>query len=55
MYESLLDWKKYFQKNLKLNLKAWEDEFEVIQEIIARRNLYVHNNGIVNNIYIKTR
>lgn len=53
MYESLLDWKKYFQKNLKLNLKAWEDEFEVIQEIIARRNLYVHNNGIVNNIYIK--
>lgn len=52
MYESLLDWKKYFQKNIKLCLKAWDDEFQVIQEIIARRNLYVHNNGIVNNIYI---
>ena len=53
MYESLTDWKNYFQKNIKLDLKAWEDEFDVLQEIIARRNLYVHNNGIINNIYVK--
>ncbi len=53
MYESLLDWKNYFQKNIKLELKAWEEKFDVLQEIIARRNLYVHNNGIINNIYIK--
>ena len=53
MYESLLEWKNYFQKNLKLDIRVWEDEFDKIQEIIARRNLYVHNNGIVNNIYIK--
>ena len=52
MYESLMDWKRYFQKNLKLCLKAWDDEFQSIQEIIARRNLYVHNNGIINNIYL---
>lgn len=53
MYESLLDWKNYFQKNIKLELKAWEEKFDILQEIIARRNLYVHNNGIINNIYIK--
>ncbi len=52
MYDSLLDWKNYFQKNLKLKLKAWDDEFKLIQEIMARRNLYVHNNGVVNSIYI---
>ncbi len=52
MYDSMLEWKKYFQKNLKLELKAWDDEFEFIQEIMARRNLYVHNNGIINSIYI---
>lgn len=52
MYDSLLNWKKYFQKNLKLELKAWDDEFELIQEIMARRNLYVHNNGVINSIYI---
>lgn len=51
MYESFLDWKKYFQKNLKLELQSWDDEFETIQEIIARRNLYVHNNGVINSIY----
>ena len=53
MYESILDWKNYFQKNIKLKLKAWEEDFDILQEIIARRNLYVHNNGIINNIYIK--
>lgn len=52
MYESLTDWKTYFKKNIKLDLKAWEDGFDALQEIIARRNLYVHNNGIINNIYI---
>lgn len=53
MYGSLLDWKNYFQKNIKLNLKVWDDQFDELQEIIARRNLYVHNNGIINNIYIQ--
>lgn len=53
MYESLIDWKNYFQKNIKLNLNAWEEEFDALQEIMARRNLYVHNNGIINNIYVK--
>jgi len=52
MYGSLCDWKKYFQKIIKIDLKAWEDEFETIQEIFARRNLYVHNNGIINTIYM---
>lgn len=52
MYESLTDWKNYFKKNIKLDLNVWEDEFDALQEIIARRNLYVHNNGIINNIYI---
>lgn len=52
MYGSVDDWKKFFQKQLKLQLESWEKKMEELQEIIARRNLYVHNNGIINNIYI---
>lgn len=54
MYESLDDWKKYFQKCLKLKLRSWDEKYDELKEIIARRNLYVHNNGIINNIYVKS-
>lgn len=53
MYGSFEDWKNFFQKNIKLKLTSWNKSFEHLQEIIARRNLFVHNNGIINNIYIK--
>lgn len=53
MYGSFEDWKTFFQKNIKLKLPSWNKKFEHMQEIIARRNLFVHNNGIINSIYIK--
>ena len=52
MYDSLEEWKKFFQKQLKLELLSWDKSFQKLQEVMARRNLFVHNNGIINNIYI---
>ena len=52
MYGSFLDWKKFFQKQLKLEVKCWEDNLATIQEIIARRNIFVHNNGVINSLYV---
>lgn len=52
MYDSLNGWKKFFQKSLKLELRSWEEKFDILQEIIARRNLFVHNNGVINNTYL---
>ena len=52
MYESVEEWKKFFQRSIKLKLISWNDNFDHLKEIIARRNLFVHNNGIINNIYI---
>lgn len=53
MYGSFEDWKCFFQRNMKLKLISWDIECKHLQEIIARRNLFVHNNGIINSIYLK--
>lgn len=52
MYDSFFNWKSFFEKKVKLNLDYWNDNFDNIQEIIARRNIFVHNNGVVNSIYL---
>ena len=52
MYGSFSEWKYFFNKQMKLELESWDKKSNVIMEIIARRNLFVHNNGIINNIYI---
>ena len=52
MYKSLADWMDYFKKNIKLHLKYVISILPELTEIIARRNIIVHNNSIVNNIYL---
>lgn len=45
------DWSKYFVKERKLKLTYAQEVKEIIEEIYSRRNLFVHNGGIVNSIY----
>lgn len=52
MYKSHEDWVKYFTDKMKLELIYINENITTITEIIARRNLLVHNNGKVNSIYI---
>lgn len=52
MYCSYSEWKVFFEKKMKLEVLFWNSNFSQIQEIIARRNIFVHNNGVINNIYI---
>lgn len=50
--KSYTDWIDYLRKNMKLKMNYIEPFNEKIIEIIQRRNLFVHNEGIVNNIYL---
>lgn len=52
MRGSLNDWCNYFKEKLKLKFKCINDFKEELIEIFQRRNLYVHNDGIVNKIYL---
>lgn len=52
MYKSHEEWIKYFKDKIKLQLLYINENIQEITEIIARRNLFVHNNGIVNSVYI---
>ena len=52
-YKSLRDQIAYYEDHFDVDLRH-SDEFSVEQlvEISARRNLLVHNNGVVNGIYV---
>lgn len=52
MYKSFSEWIEYFKKNMKLNLKYVTEKKPILAEIIARRNLIVHNEAVVNSIYM---
>lgn len=52
MYKSVSDWIEYFRKNIKLKLDYATNVLPELIEIIARRNIIVHNEGIVNNQYM---
>lgn len=52
MYKSAEDWISYLKKNLKLDLNYVTEKLPELKEIICRRNIIVHNDGIVNNIYL---
>lgn len=47
-------WCNELKKRFSFELKSCEEENDIVNEIVKRRNLYVHNNGYVNNIYLKT-
>ncbi|TXK77742.1 hypothetical protein [Paenibacillus sp. N3.4] len=52
MRKSYSDWLDYLTKNLKCNLSFINDCNDDVFEIFQRRNIIVHNDGIVNNIYL---
>lgn len=52
MYKSVSDWIDYFRKSIKLKLTYVLEVLSKLTEVIARRNIIVHNDGIVNNVYL---
>jgi hypothetical protein len=49
---SFSDWIKYFRNAPQLSMSYIEPCMEQLIEVCERRNLLVHNNGIVNKIYL---
>ncbi|MBD2495337.1 hypothetical protein [Nostoc sp. FACHB-280] len=49
---SFSDWITFMKGNLKLSMGYLEDDEKYLIEICQRRNLFVHNGGIVNKIYL---
>ena len=52
MYQSLKDWIEYLSNKVKLKQNYIRSIQEKLKEIIVRRNIIVHNEGIVNSIYL---
>ena len=52
MRQPLSDWYKSFSEKHKL-VFSFEEQFEKFKEIYYRRNLIVHNSGVVNDVYLK--
>lgn len=52
-YSSFEDLREYLKKSLKIKIKDKENEYSMA-EIFQRRNILVHNGGIVNSIYLKS-
>lgn len=53
LHESLEGQVEYFIKRFKVDLKCSIPYMNLLVEVILRRNLVVHNNGVVNKIYLK--
>lgn len=48
------DWMKFFTDTAKLNIKEILESYEVsLIEMFQRRNLFIHNDGVVNKKYIE--
>ncbi|OMG00425.1 hypothetical protein [Paenibacillus sp. FSL R7-0337] len=50
--DKYLEWINYIKTNMKLKLDRISPLNDKVIEIIQRRNLFVHNEGIANNIYL---
>jgi hypothetical protein len=52
MHGSFSDWVDFFRNQPKLSLGYLKDTMPKLTEVCQRRNLIVHNGGIVNSIYL---
>lgn len=50
---SLTDWIKFLKEQMKLSMSYLSEYQDTLVEAFQRRNLYVHNGGVVNSIYLK--
>lgn len=52
MYKGFENWCDYLKSKTKLSMAYLDNSKDEVVEIIARRNLFVHNQGKVNSIYL---
>jgi hypothetical protein len=52
MHNGFKNWLSYFEKRMKIDLDRLKEDIEQVNEIFCRRHLFVHNDGIVSNIYL---
>lgn len=52
MHEGFKSWMEYFKNKMKIDLGNLKDSIEEVNEVFSRRHLFVHNGGVVNNIYL---
>lgn len=45
-------WFEYIKKDFKLKLSYLDNEIEEIVEVSQRRNLFIHNGGVINSLYL---
>jgi hypothetical protein len=50
---SFKDWVSFLKEQMGLSMSYLKESEEVLIEACQRRNLYVHNGGVVNSIYLK--
>lgn len=50
---SLNDWISFLKEQMNLSMGYLKEHQDVLTEACQRRNLYVHNGGVVNSIYLK--
>ncbi|MFW1586367.1 hypothetical protein ACEWBR_21920 [Vibrio parahaemolyticus] len=53
MRSNIESWVKFFKEQVKLSMGYLSEHMNDMTEACQRRNLYVHNGGTVNSIYIK--
>lgn len=52
MHNGFKIWMEYFEKKMKVDLRSIKNDFEQVNEVFCRRHLFIHNGGVVNNIYL---
>ncbi|HCC06994.1 MAG TPA: hypothetical protein DEP72_02335 [Clostridiales bacterium] len=52
MMKGFEGWYEYIKKDMKINIEYIDNNMAEVKEIFLRRNLFVHNAGIINNLYI---
>lgn len=49
---SFEDWLRYLKESLKVSAAYLDKQKDALVEIFQRRNLIVHNNGVINSLYL---
>jgi len=52
LYGSFADWIAYLKNSNKLSMGYLDQDMDILKETFLRRNLIVHNGGVINSIYI---
>lgn len=49
---SFEDWYKFLKEKMSLSMGYMNNDYDTMVEIFQRRNIFMHNDGIINRIYI---